>query len=96
VIADNKMTENGGWDDELLAAEMADLKGLDFDITLTGFALDDIDEDKGRVRRPNQHRLGAALLSAAAIPCHRSVVDRARPGALDQVSASGRKVAPQR
>ena len=36
VIADNKLTENGGWDDELLAAEMADLKGLDFDITLTG------------------------------------------------------------
>ena len=44
VIADNKLTENGGWDDALLAAEMADLKGLDFDITLTGFALDDIED----------------------------------------------------
>jgi ParB-like chromosome segregation protein Spo0J len=47
VIADNKLTENGGWDDELLAAEMVDLKGLDFDITLTGFALDDIDTEAG-------------------------------------------------
>ena len=47
VIADNKLTENGGWDDELLAAEMADLKGLDFDITLTGFALDDIETEAG-------------------------------------------------
>ena len=26
VIADNKLTENGGWDDALLAAAMADLK----------------------------------------------------------------------
>ena len=47
VIADNKLTENGGWDDALLAAEMADLKGLDFDITLTGFALDDIQTEAG-------------------------------------------------
>ena len=47
VIADNKLTENGGWDDALLAAEMADLKGLDFDITLTGFALDDIETEAG-------------------------------------------------
>jgi hypothetical protein len=30
-----------------LAAEMADLKGPDFDITLTGFALDDIDTEAG-------------------------------------------------
>ena len=36
-----------GWDDALLAAEMADLKGLDFDITLTGFALDDIQTEAG-------------------------------------------------
>ena len=36
-----------GWDDALLAAEMADLKGLDFDITLTGFALDDIETEAG-------------------------------------------------
>jgi hypothetical protein len=47
VIADNKLTENGGWDDALLAAEMADLKGLDFDITLSGFALDDIETEAG-------------------------------------------------
>lgn len=47
VIADNKLTENGGWDDALLAAEMADLKGLDFDITLPGFALDDIETEAG-------------------------------------------------
>jgi len=47
VIADNKLTENGGWDDALLAAEMADLKALDFDIRLTGFALDDIETEAG-------------------------------------------------
>ena len=60
VIADNKLTENGGWDDALLAAEMADLKGLDFDITLTGFALDDIED------APDSKYKGSSASSSSA------------------------------
>ena len=37
VIADNKLTENGGWDYDLLAVEIERLKELDVDIDLTGF-----------------------------------------------------------
>jgi DNA modification methylase len=36
-IADNKLGELATWDEELLALEFEDLKGLDFDLDLTGF-----------------------------------------------------------
>tara|TARA_R110000851_G_scaffold268071_1_gene420658 strand:+ start:9295 stop:9870 length:576 start_codon:yes stop_codon:yes gene_type:complete len=37
VIADNKLALEAGWDRETLALEFAELKALDFDLTLTGF-----------------------------------------------------------
>ena len=37
VIADNKLALNAGWDDELLALELGELKEDGFDISLTGF-----------------------------------------------------------
>jgi hypothetical protein len=37
IIADNKLAENVGWDSELLALELGDLKLQDFDLELTGF-----------------------------------------------------------
>ena len=44
VIADNKLALNSGWDDEMLSIEFEELKGLGFDIELTGFDLDEIAE----------------------------------------------------
>lgn len=43
VIADNKLTENGGWDYDLLAVEIERLKELDADIGLLGFELSDLE-----------------------------------------------------
>lgn len=45
VIADNKLAENAGWDDELLGLEFRYLAELDidFDLTITGFAAPVID-----------------------------------------------------
>ncbi|MFS0738205.1 DNA methyltransferase [Sphingomonas sp. 1P06PA] len=37
VIADNKLALNAGWNEELLAAELTDLRDLAFDLDLTGF-----------------------------------------------------------
>jgi hypothetical protein len=37
VIADNKLTMNGGWDNHLLKGEFATLEGLGFDLDLLGF-----------------------------------------------------------
>jgi len=42
VIADNKLALNAGWDDELLAVELRDLKDSDFDLSLTGFGDDEL------------------------------------------------------
>ena len=50
VIADNKLALNAGWDEAMLKLELADLKGLDFDLDLTGFSTDEINAllaDKG-------------------------------------------------
>jgi len=44
IIADNKLALNAGWDDELLKLELENLKELDFDISLTGFNVDELDD----------------------------------------------------
>jgi DNA modification methylase len=45
VIADNQLALNAGWNDDLLAAELSDLRELAFDVGLIGFA----DEDLSRL-----------------------------------------------
>ena len=42
ILADNKLTELGGWDASLVSSELDDLKASGFDIDLTGFSIDDI------------------------------------------------------
>lgn len=37
ILADNKLAENAGWDEDMLRVEIADLQGEDFDVSLTGF-----------------------------------------------------------
>lgn len=37
VLADNKLAENAGWDRELLAIELGELRDEGFDLALTGF-----------------------------------------------------------
>lgn len=44
IIADNKMALNAGWNDELLKLELEDLKALDFDLELTGFTTDELND----------------------------------------------------
>ena len=49
IIADNKLAENAGWDSELLALELGELKADGFDINLIGFDV----EDLGRLLEPD-------------------------------------------
>jgi DNA modification methylase len=42
IIADNKLAENAGWDDDALRAELAALENSDFDLELLGFGEDEL------------------------------------------------------
>lgn len=42
VIVDNRIAENAGWDDDLLALELGELGDLGFDLELTGFTDEEI------------------------------------------------------
>ena len=44
ILADNKLALNAGWDIEILKIEMEELNELDFDISLTGFDSEEIQE----------------------------------------------------
>jgi len=43
MIADNKLAENAGWDEELLQAELAALQDEDFDLSSIGFDDEELD-----------------------------------------------------
>ena len=45
MIADNRLALDAGWDEEMLALELADLSEAEYDLALTGF------EDAGREQR---------------------------------------------
>ncbi len=49
VIADNRLAENAGWDADLLAIELQYLSelDLDFEVTITGFSMPEIDARPG-------------------------------------------------
>lgn len=57
ILADNRLTELGGWDDEILDQELRALIEDGFDIDLTGFELDDetdeVQDDTGNVDQYN-------------------------------------------
>ena len=44
VIADNKLAENAGWDDEMLRLEMQHLQSVDFDLSLIGFTDEELED----------------------------------------------------
>jgi ParB-like chromosome segregation protein Spo0J len=44
LLADNKLALNAGWDEEMLAAEVADLVALGVDLDVTGFGTGEVDK----------------------------------------------------
>ncbi|GIX24891.1 MAG: methyltransferase [Caldimonas sp.] len=62
MIADNRIAENAGWDEELLRLELQDLQAEGFDLDLTGFdadALADLLAGDEPSTRPDRRRCGA-------------------------------------
>ena len=73
VIADNRLAELAGWDNELLALELQGLSELelDFDVTLTGFEMAEIDVLIRDLGRPTEEAPDPAD--------RRDEIDRSRP-----------------
>ena len=66
VIADNQITANSGWDEDLLKQELSELDALDFDLGLMGFSEEELeglllmDEPEGQtddddIPEPEEH-----------------------------------------
>lgn len=75
VIADNKLALNAGWDTEILAIELQALTELEFDVTLTGFSLAEVDLtlDRAREASPSTTDAAADLVpEPPAVPVSRS------------------------
>ena len=55
VLADNKLALNAGWDQDILAIELQSLIDLEFDLSVTGFSLAEVDFtlDAARERAPD-------------------------------------------
>src|SRR5215471_17733347 len=70
VIADNKLAENAGWDRNLLGLELQYLSELelDFDVTVTGFDLAEIDILIGELSPANENDPADELLAPTPGP----------------------------
>jgi len=71
ILADNRMSLDAGWDDELLKVEMASLQEMGFDISMTGFDESELadlfaDDDKSSAK-DDDFDLTAALEKAAFV-----------------------------
>lgn len=53
-LADNRSHDDSKWDDELLGLELEDLKELDFDLSLTGFELEELGDYLGQEAAPEE------------------------------------------
>ena len=62
VIADNRLALDAGWDNELLRVELQDLDGQGFDLSLTGFELDELGDFL------NEHETTEGLTDEDAVP----------------------------
>ncbi len=63
ILVDNRLTELGGWDEDILLEELEALKDADFDIDITGFEIDfgepsvlvDDDDEYGDIDKLEAH-----------------------------------------
>ncbi len=70
ILADNKLSLNAGWDDEMLAVELTELQDEAFDLSLIGFdesELADLFADDEKKAKDDDYDLSVALEKAAFV-----------------------------
>jgi ParB-like chromosome segregation protein Spo0J len=80
MIADNRISDNAGWDDEMLAAELAALRNEDVDLGLLGFEEAELDRLLDGSAEENEDVDAAP--EPPVDPVSRSVDLRIAPGSL--------------
>lgn len=65
VIADNRLALNAGWDFDMLAVELDDLRDVDFDIDLLGFSREELNEMVGTPNEPPENEKDADAVPTA-------------------------------
>ena len=95
VIADHKLALNAGWDSEILAIELQGLIDLEFDVSLTGFSLAEIDlvPDDARVasaETPAGPDDAVPAVPARWVTAWRPRLARAPPAGLRRCARRGR------
>jgi len=79
-LMDNRSHQETSWDEELLGPELFDLKGLDFDLSLTGF--DSAEIDSLLADATHLHLSGYVLLDAESRPAGIAMLAAARAAGL--------------
>jgi hypothetical protein len=74
ILADNKLTERGGWNWELVAAELEDLRTLGVDLELTGFEAHEIEPLLGADWRTQEDEPGESDNPHTATDSHQITV----------------------
>lgn len=71
ILADNKLTLNSEWDEDMLAIELSDLQGEGFDLFLTGFSEKEISDlfsdENNEAAKDDDYDLTAALEKASFV-----------------------------
>ena len=70
ILADNKLSLNAGWDNEMLAVELTELQNENFDLGLTGFDVSELEDLIGKDSsdvEDDDYDLDAALEKAAFV-----------------------------
>ena len=77
IIADNRISDNAGWDDAILRGELAELKDAELDLALLGFSDDDL------------AALLAEVASEAAVPGEEEAPEEIPEAPVDPVTRPG-------
>ena len=71
ILADNKLTLNSEWDEDMLSVELSDLQGEGYDLSLTGFSEKEISdlfaEENGEAAKDDGYDLTKALEKASFV-----------------------------
>jgi hypothetical protein len=88
IIADNKLAEDAGWDNDLLRLELEDLKGDGFDLSLTGFSTIELGTLFGVDASRDERKVSDGLTFQVVVEC---AGEREQAALLTDLGARGLK-----